>query len=553
MGINRSKSLQRLGLRYTKALATGMILSVVMAFSSSASELSDLPLSTKITVLNGRLTIDIPKGTVRESEHRSKTNKEASEIEDPETRASVTSGKQRLDLSVRELYAFGGKDFDVNARKLLEPKLQDGKLKFSLKNKANRNGLRLCQLIAAEPINSKSENQVVDTAIVENKDGTVQYLTISVNSEAAKDWNAASKLAESIVNSVASGTKTLLTKSRKIEIDTFYGLVAKVPDGIATNIHGSADFQVFTFNKMHELGAPAAYLSIYIGQHPAYRPIDPTIGKASTILGQSVKWQEEHAHSLHAVQTLVPLPGTPTVLHIFAVAGSEEEINDLIKIAESLSINEKAPANQPAQKAFLLYVSEKFPDAVSICDTALKSDPSNKDLLRVRADSHIKLKEYKAASEDYSNLIKLESKASGNIINRAKCFYELGDYQKAIEDCTRAIGGKLPGNTPLILRGQANTKLKNFTDAQRDFDKALQLDPKDSNCYIARAQLYRAKGEYKKAINDCTRANSIWENDEALVERALSYEKIGRKDLADTDRTRAAEIKPNSSDRAWPW
>ena len=536
----------------TSAMVTGLILSIGIAYSACASDLSDQSLSSKIDLLNGRLTVDMPKGTVLDSTPRS-TMSEASEVREQETRASVTTGNQRLDLLVRELYAVSGKDFGGNAKKVFEPKLKEGNSKFLLTNKTSKSGLRMCQLISLEATKSNSGNQVVDTAIVENKDGTVQYITVRANSEAAKDWKGVSTLAENILNTIAPGSKTLLSKSRTIEMDTFYGLVAAVQDGTATNSEGGADFHVFTFNKMHELGTPAAYLSVYIGQHPAYRPKDPSTGETGTILGQSIKWQEEQANSMRAAQTLVPLQGTPTVLHIFCVASSEEEISGLIKIAESLSINEKAPANQPPQKAFLLYISNKLPDAIAVCDAAIVSDPGNKDILRVRANSQMKLKEYQAASENYSALIKLEPRNNGNIINRAKCFYELGKYQNTVEDCNQAIEAKLVGNTALILRGQAYTQLKKFKDAQSDFDKALQSDPKDSSCYICRAQLYRTEGAYNKAIADCTKANSIWENDEALVERAQSYEKIGRKDLADKDRFRADEIKTGSSNSHWPY
>jgi Tfp pilus assembly protein PilF len=533
--------------------AAGLILSIGTASPAESAKLTDQALSSKINLLDGRLTIDMPTGTEVDSEHSSIKRDEASEVLHKETRASVKLDKQQLDLSVRELYATSGNNFDGNARKVFEPNLEAGKSKLSLGVKTIKSGLKMCQLKTEEAAKSNTQNQIVETAIVENTDGTVQFISIRANSDAAKSWKAVSTLADNILSSIAPGTKTLPTKSRKIEIDTFYGLVSLVPEGTATNSDVGADFHVFTFNKIHELGTPAAYLSIYIGQHPAYRPKDLSAGRPGTILGQPIKWQEEHANSLHLAQTLVPLQGTPTVLHIFCVAGSDQDISELIKIAEGLSTNEKAPANLPPQKASLLYICDKFQEAAAVCDAALKSDPVNRDLLRVRADSHMKLKEYQAASLDYSALIKLDKEVSGNIINRAKCFYELGKYQSTVEDCNQAIDANLAGNTALILRGQANTQLKNFKDAQRDFDKALQYDSKDSSCYIARAQLYRAEGAFKKAIEDCTKANSIWENDEALAERACNYEKIGLKNLALKDRARAAEINTGSTNHHWPW
>lgn len=532
---------------------TTTVVLIIGASSAYSAELSDRALSSKIDLLDGRLTIDMPSGTVSDSHYHAKGTKVASEVIQEETRASVTAGRQRLYLSVRELFATSGKNFAGSAKKVLQSESTVGNSNFSLLLRTSKSGLRMCQATTEETGKAGSEKQVVNTAIVENSDGTVQLITISVNSEAARDWKAVSTMAERILNSIAPGTKTLPTITRKIEIDTFYGLVASVPDGIATNCFESADFHVFTFNKLHELSSPAAYLSIYIGQHPSYTPKDPNTGRPGSILNQSIRWQEEHENSMHAAQTLVPLEGTPTVLHIFCVAGTPEEISDLIKIAETLSVSENAPANQPTQKAFLLYVSNKLREAVAVCDAALKFAPRNKDLLRVRADSHIKLKEYQLASEDYTALISLNKKAIGNIINRAKCYYELGKYQNTVEDCNKAIEANLTGNAALILRGQANTQLKKFRDAHRDLEKAIRSEPEHPSCYIARAQLYRAEGAYSKAIEDCTKANSLWENDEALIERALSYEKVGQKDLAEKDRSRAAEITKGPSNSDWPW
>ncbi|MBK8221684.1 MAG: tetratricopeptide repeat protein [Candidatus Obscuribacter sp.] len=533
------------------AWTTTVVLIIGLASSAYSAELSDRALSSKIDLLDGRLTIDMPSGTVSDSHCHAKGTKVASEVIQKETRASVTAGRQRLDLSVRELFATSGKNFDGSAIKVLQPKPTEGNSNFSLRT--SKSGLRMCQATTKVAAKAGTGSQVVNTAIVENSDGTVQLITISVNSEAARDWKAVSTMAERILNSIAPGTKTLPTISRKIEIDTFYGLVASVPDGIATNCFESADFHVFTFNKLHELSSPAAYLSIYIGQHPSYTPKDPNTGRPGSILNQSIRWQEEHQNSMHAAQTLVPLEGTPTILHIFCVASTPEEISDLIKIAETLSVSENAPANQPTQKAFLLYVSNKLREAVAVCDAALKFAPRNKDLLRVRADSHIKLKEYQLASEDYTALISLNKKAIGNIINRAKCFYELGKYQNTVEDCNKAIEANLTGNAALILRAQANTQLKKFRDAHRDLEKAIQSDPEHPSGYIARAQLYRVEGAYSKAIEDCTKANSLWETDEALIERAFNYEKIGQKDLAEKDRSRAAEITKGPSNSNWPW
>jgi hypothetical protein len=117
------------------AWAAGLILSIGTASPAESAKLTDQALSSKINLLDGRLTIDMPTGTEVDSEHSSIKRDEASEVLHKETRASVKLDKQQLDLSVRELYATSGNNFDGNARKVFEPNLEAGKSNQILKTR----------------------------------------------------------------------------------------------------------------------------------------------------------------------------------------------------------------------------------------------------------------------------------------------------------------------------------------------------------------------------------------------------------------------------------
>lgn len=90
-------------------LAAGLILSIGTASHADSAELKEEALSSKINLLDGRLTIDVPTGTEVDSERLSQKRDEASEIQDKETRASVKVEKLRLDISAKELFETSGK------------------------------------------------------------------------------------------------------------------------------------------------------------------------------------------------------------------------------------------------------------------------------------------------------------------------------------------------------------------------------------------------------------------------------------------------------------
>jgi len=81
-----------------------------------------------------------------------------------------------------------------------------------------------------------------------------------------------------------------------------------------------------------------------------------------------------------------------------------------------------------------------------------------------------------------------------------------------------------------------------------DFNKALEIDPKDTQAYSKRGIAHVEKGLYEQAISDLTKALEIDpRNGEAYFNRGYAYRKEGKYDQAISDFNKALEIDPRNT------
>lgn len=78
-------------------------------------------------------------------------------------------------------------------------------------------------------------------------------------------------------------------------------------------------------------------------------------------------------------------------------------------------------------------------------------------------------------------------------------------YDKAIENCTKAIELKPNLSEAYLTRGNAYSHKEEYDNAIEDYTKAIEIKS-DYRTYNNRGNAYSHKEEYDKAIDDCTRA-----------------------------------------------
>jgi tetratricopeptide (TPR) repeat protein len=165
---------------------------------------------------------------------------------------------------------------------------------------------------------------------------------------------------------------------------------------------------------------------------------------------------------------------------------------------------------------------------VDIATKGLKltaGDVWKKRFLRTRAEEYLTLKKYKLAITDYNALISMSLDYAGTYHDRAIAHKELGEYEDAVRDLTKAIGMKHSTldwpRSAYEVRAHVYDAMEKYEDAINDYTKALEVWEKvfgelkkeyGSGSSIAydildrRAKDYRKLKQYQKAIDDYTAA-----------------------------------------------
>jgi tetratricopeptide (TPR) repeat protein len=116
-------------------------------------------------------------------------------------------------------------------------------------------------------------------------------------------------------------------------------------------------------------------------------------------------------------------------------------------------------------------------------------------------------------------------------------------------DCTGAIYSSRSFAAPYYVRAQAYLGLERYPQAIDDITKAISFNAKDWRLYNLRASAFEKSGKYQQAIDDYTKATTLihtgfkFINQRAALydHRADCYEKMGKLNLAQKDREKASK------------
>jgi tetratricopeptide (TPR) repeat protein len=128
------------------------------------------------------------------------------------------------------------------------------------------------------------------------------------------------------------------------------------------------------------------------------------------------------------------------------------------------------------------------------------------------------------------------------------CVDESVLLRQRIENCTRLIN-EVPAEQrekAYLARGNAYLDGGDPDHAIGDYNKALELQPRDKEALYARGFVLHDKGDFDRAIADYTAAIEIDGNDgDIFYSRALSYQAKGDLDHAIADYTTVIRLKPD--------
>lgn len=149
----------------------------------------------------------------------------------------------------------------------------------------------------------------------------------------------------------------------------------------------------------------------------------------------------------------------------------------------------------------------RIDDALDAAQRATRLDSNNKEAIMVMRKARavasarstgnqlFKAAKYYEASNAYAEGLELDPYNSVLLCNRAACRSKLGQYEKAIEDCTAALNLRPGYSKARLRRADCYSKLEKWEASIRDYDMLHKEEPEDEE---VRKGLLEAKAKVKK-------------------------------------------------------
>lgn len=116
--------------------------------------------------------------------------------------------------------------------------------------------------------------------------------------------------------------------------------------------------------------------------------------------------------------------------------------------------------------------------------------------------------EFAAAVEDLTRVLLLSPKQPAALTARARCWVEVKDSEKAMQDCDEAVAAGA-GAEAFSLRGDLWAAKKDYDRALADYGAAQRFDAEVADIFEARAEQQRATGKTAEADADMEQASRI--------------------------------------------
>lgn len=167
----------------------------------------------------------------------------------------------------------------------------------------------------------------------------------------------------------------------------------------------------------------------------------------------------------------------------------------------------------------LYYFEGNLTAAIDSYTKAITQAPAPK-IYHNRARAYNDLKQFQKAIDDYSKAIELDPKDYNSLYFRGMILYlNFAEYKKAIDDISKAIeldGNQKKSELYAMFAGRCSIylDLKQFQKAIDDCSIAIDLYPNQISPLQGRAMSYMSLDEYQKAIDDINKMLELDPNGE---------------------------------------
>ena len=177
-----------------------------------------------------------------------------------------------------------------------------------------------------------------------------------------------------------------------------------------------------------------------------------------------------------------------------------------------------------------------YQSAIQYYNQALQIDSQYKEGYLYRALAYASLKDYKQAIKDYDQAIQVDPKYVDAYFNRGNAYNELGEYDYAIKDFEITIS--FTPDDSNLLNNTAYLMALHDSDLQKALEyvnKAIELQPDNSNFLDTQGIVYYKTGEYEKALIIFNYVINEKQLSYSYYGRGLTYEALGDRNKAISD------------------
>lgn len=192
-------------------------------------------------------------------------------------------------------------------------------------------------------------------------------------------------------------------------------------------------------------------------------------------------------------------------------------------------------------------LQQKYKEALQSFNKATTYNPTYDPAWRELGDTLFALNRYEEARQVLEKVISL--KPDEFIAYRGLCnvLGELGNYPKAIKACDQAIKIN-PQPLQYILRGDIRISMGDTSEAIKDFNEALRLQPDNPFAYRRRGVARSSEENYQNALEDLNKAIALQpDNAYAYVDRGIVLAMMGNRKAFIQDFDRALRLEPDSA------
>jgi tetratricopeptide (TPR) repeat protein len=175
-------------------------------------------------------------------------------------------------------------------------------------------------------------------------------------------------------------------------------------------------------------------------------------------------------------------------------------------------------------------------------------NPANASAYYNRGFERLDIGDYEGAVDDYTRALQIDGNQPTAYNNRGLAKFQIGDFAGAISDYTRSL--ELNDNEAVVYfnRGFARFNQGDYTGAIGDYTESILKAPEQTGAYFYRGEAYGRLGNYQQAAEDYTRAIQLNPQDAvAYNNRGLARYNQGDYAGAIADYTEALRLKPDDA------